>query len=849
MSKKIASPEEFFGFRMGTDRKMARWNEIVDYFNLLNDKSDRIEVIELGETTEDNPFLLTIISSPENLDRIEELREINLKISDPRGLSSEEVEELIGEGKAVVCQTMSMHATEIGGTQMAPELAYEMLTDNDEEVQRILENVIFLMVPCFNPDGQLMVTDWYEETLDTDYEGIRLPWLYQKYAGHDNNRDGFMLNLAESQHVGRILYTHWKPQAYQDHHHMGSYGARFYVAPYCNPIHPDADPLIWREHAWFGGHMAYKLEQEGKEGVLNAAQYPGWGHLGFHWITAYHNIAGMLTESASASLASPLYIDPDQLQGASPRTMPEYEAQTNFPNPWEGGWWGLRDIVEQQKIASIALLDICARYRETVLRNACNKARRQTERGKQGDKVAFVIEPQQHDPLVTEELVEILLDQGIEIKTAQEEFEADGKHYPSGTRLVFLQQPKRGLIETLLGQTKYPDNYWTRTPDGSPTVFDTATDTVAEFMGVEVNPIHSISEGSFSVMNNLEKKQGQVAAAAAGYLIDPRLNRAHTAVNRLLSEDIEVLRLHQSFPVEEGQLPAGAFFVPSDAACQERLTELAAELGLDFLNCQTRPDDSVVSTVKQPRVGIYQRYWGGNADEGWTRFIFDTNDFPYETITDEDILNGSLADSFDVIILPHDTKGMIVDITSASGDSRMARYMKWRVDDVPEKYQSGIGSEGVESLGQFVREGGRLVGFDGACEVVVDAAGLKIENAVKGLDSKDYLTHGSTIRAHVDIDDRLGYGMPRESLIFSWDSAAFTIHEALRTDQYRVIVRYADENLLQSGRLVGEDKIESKPAMIAAEVGKGEAVLIGFRPQHRAQTHGTYKLLFNCLYS
>ncbi len=846
MTGQITRPEEFFGFQLGSDRKMARWDEIVQYFELLDAESDCIEVRNMGETTEGNPFLLTIISSSENLRQLEKLRQINLDISDPRGIDEEEVQNLISEGKAVVCQTMSMHATEIGGTQMAPKLAYELLGAKDGETQRILDNVIFLMVPCFNPDGQIMVADWYQETLGGEYEGTRLPWLYHKYAGHDNNRDAFMLNLRESQYVGSILFTDWKPQAYQDHHHMGSYGARFYVAPYCNPIHPHADPLIWREHAWFGSHMAYKLEEAGCQGVLNAAQFPGWGHLGFHWITAYHNVAGMLTESASANLASPLYIHPDQLDAPGAPTMPEYEAQTNFPSPWEGGWWHLRDIVKQKKVAARALLDICARYKDTVLHNAYLKAKRQISRGKQEEPGAFIIEPRQHDPLTADELVRLLLAQGIEVRRAEEEFEVDGRVYPAGTHAVFLQQPKRGLIRTLLERTEYPDNYWTRTRDGSPRVFDTATDTVAEFMGVQVSTTCSTPVGEFTAIDTLKTSAAVVRSGQQGYILDPRLNLAHAAASRLCEQGTAVWRLDEPVQMGDDSLPAGAFYIPADGADEQLLQEVACDLGVDFWPAAECPE--CARRTSRLRLGIYQRYWGGNADEGWTRFILDNMDFPYQTITDDRIRRGALKEDFDVIILPHDRKAMIVDITAVDDDSRLGKYLKWRAEDVPPEYRSGIGKEGVRALGEFVDRGGRLVAFDGACEVAIDACGLKMENAVKGLDSSEYLTHGSTLRAEVDTGDPLAYGMPPKPLVFSWDSAVFTIHEALRAQRYRVVARYPDEDILQSGRLVGEDKIAGKPGMVAAYAGDGEVVLIGFRPQHRAQTHGTYKLLFNCLW-
>jgi murein tripeptide amidase MpaA len=242
LSGNITPPEEFFGFQLSSDRKIARWDKIVDYYKILEDQSGNVKVVEMGPSTENNPFLLVVISSPENLANLEHLRQVNMRISDPRGLAEEDVEGLLSEGKAVICQSMSLHATEIGGTQMAPELAYDLITKEDEETKRILDNVVFLMVPCFNPDGQIMVTDWYHETLGTEYEGVNQPWLYHKYTGHDNNRDAFQTNMIESQYMAKIMFRDWIPQAYLDHHHTGSYSARFFVPPTASPSTPTATP-------------------------------------------------------------------------------------------------------------------------------------------------------------------------------------------------------------------------------------------------------------------------------------------------------------------------------------------------------------------------------------------------------------------------------------------------------------------------------------------------------------------------------------------------------------------------------------------------------------------------------
>ena len=400
----ITSPEAFFGFQMGADRKLARWDKLVEYYDLLATQSPRIKVANMGKTTLGNPFLALYISSPENLARLDEFQAINARLSDPRGIPESAIEQAIEQGRAVVVQTMGLHSSEVAASQMTAELVYDMLERDDEDMLRILDNTIAIMIPCLNPDGEIMVTDWYNKTLGTEYEGVGLPSLYHHYIGHDNNRDAFMQNTIESYYGAKILFRDWLPQAYIDHHQMGPYSARLYVPPYSNPFRPNADPLVWREMSWYGAHIAYKEEEAGIAGVVNAAIYSGWGHFGFHWITPFHNIAGMLTESASARLATPLYVHPDQLKGER-RALPEYEAQTTFPNPWPGGWWRVRDIVEQQKIAAIAALDIAARNRTTVLKNAYLKAKRQTERGARGKTVAYIVPAAQHDPLTAGKMI------------------------------------------------------------------------------------------------------------------------------------------------------------------------------------------------------------------------------------------------------------------------------------------------------------------------------------------------------------------------------------------------------------------------------------------------------------
>lgn len=845
MIQKITPPEEFFGYQLGSDRKLARWDKIVEYYWLLDKESEKIKVTDMGPSTEGNPFLLAFISSPKNLENLEHIREVNAKLNDPRGLSDDEVNGLIEEGRAVICQTMSMHADELGATQMAPELVYDLLTRSDEETTRILENVVFLLVPCSNPDGEIMITDWYAKCLGTEYEGCRLPWLYLKYIGHDNNRDAFQTNMVESQYLASILLRDWKPQAYQDHHHMGSYGARIYVAPHCDPIHPNADPIHWREAAWYGAHIAYKLEEAGKIGAVSGAEFPGWENYGAHSSVRYHNITGLLTESAGAKLATPMYIHPNQLSFGIPgpmrrQTFPHYKPMATFPSPWPGGWWRLRDIVEYQKIASWAVLDIAARHKETVLRNTYLKAMRQSERGAEGNPYAYVIPLSQHDPLTAEKMIQKLLVQGIEIHVAKKEFAIDFVTYPAGTYVIFLGQPKMGVIKNLLGRTFFPEDAWTQMDDGTPIPsIDMDTDTMAEFMGVRVDPIPSKFKGDFEVITEYNKPMGQLLGKSqVGYVFDGRLNDSFKAVNKLLGKGIKIQRVDEELEVGGIIFPPGAYVAP--AGSEETLQEVAQEIGIDFHAVEKLEAKS--HEVEQLRVGIYQRYWGGNADEGWTRWILEQFEFPYKTLMDEEIKKGDLKKRLDVIILPDDP----IPLITGEGVEEWA-LSRGRPLEYPPEYRSGIGDEGINALKKFVEMGGTLVTFNQSCELALETLGLKLKNLVKGLEPSEFLCSGSTLNAKVDTTHALGYGMPKDALIVHWNSPVYQILPSISNDKYEVIASYPETDILQSGRLIGEDKIAGKTAMLSAQYGDGRAILIGFRPQHRGQTHGTYKLLFNTL--
>ena len=834
-AQQIPSPEQFFGHQMGADRQLARWDKLVEYYDMIGERSDRVQVVHMGPSTLGNPFLSIFVSSPENLANLDEIKRMNAILQDPREHSQAEIDNAIENSKVVFVQSYGLHSTEVAGSQSAAEVMYDFATRDDDGINEILDNTVSILIPAFNPDGNIIVTDWYNRWVGTEYEGSGPPELYHHFIGHDNNRDAFMQNTIESYYGAEILFREWVPQAYIDHHQMGPYTARIYLPPYAEPIRPEGDPLVWREMTWYGAHMAYKMEEAELDGAIGAAIYSGWGHFGFHWITPFHNIAGMLTESASARLATPLYVHPDQLGGS--RQLPEYAEQTTFPSPWPGGWWHVRDIVDRQIIATFSPLELAAKNRETVLRNAYNKASRQTRRGMEGATKAYVISADQHDPLTMMKMVNKLLLQGITVERSDVGFTHERYVYDAGSYVVSMAQPKRGLIRWLLGQTYYPDNSFTRDRDGSPIrPYDMSGDVISEFMGVDVDPVGTAIEAPLTVVRDLVEPRGEVSLGQHGYVIDGALNDAFTAVNLLFDAGANVWRVDQ----DGAGVKAGDFIVGAGTAAAT-IREIATETGVDFMSLDT--DASGVShPLSRQRIGMYQRYYGGNMDEGWTRLLLEDFEFEYTSLFDRHILEGDLHEKWDVIVLPADSKDMMTGMREGGGGRG------GDPNQTPPEYRSGFGQAGIDELEAFVENGGTLVTFAQAGDLPIDEFELPIRNAVKGMWGNEFWAPGSTLKVDVDTSSPFAYGMPENALAtyLAGGQVYETVAGARSSDVHR-IVTYIDRDILQSGWLLGEEAIADKAAVVSVEHGEGTVLLIGFRAQHRAQTHGTFKLFFNAL--
>ncbi len=567
----VPSPEAFYGFRMGTDGQLASWTEIKEYFQKVDAASDRVQLMELGPTTSGDRMIGAFVSAPDNIRNLAAIEAANRRLSDPRSLSDDEAQRIADTQKAVLAIGCSIHATEIGATQAASELLYQLATSTDTSITEALTNTVIILIPSLNPDGHSLVVDWYRKNKGTPFEGSPMPWLYHKYVGHDINRDAFMLNMTENRTLANFFYGGWHPQVFLTMHEMSQRGPRFFVPPNYDPIDTNYDPLIWREAGLLGHAMALELEQENRSGVVSNAMFdyywPGYedsAPLG-------HNTVCLLTEVASVRIASPVTLAPDEITG-SPRGLPENRPQLNFPNPWPGGTWRLRDIVEYNLSAVRGLLEGVSHYRREIIRNYYAMGQRAVETGRKGGPFAFLIPPDQHDPHATAKLANLLIDGRIEVHRALEAFRADGNPYPAGTDIVLMAQPYKAYAKTLLERQNYPVR---RTAAGAPVdrPYDVAGWTLPYQMGVDVVAIDRRFEPpAMSRLEHADIAPAQVWGERRPryYVVDTKGNGGAIAFNRALKADLNVSWLNAPAELTGYTYPAGSMVVDNSKGAQAR---------------------------------------------------------------------------------------------------------------------------------------------------------------------------------------------------------------------------------------------------------------------------------------
>jgi len=843
-------PDKFLGFKVGEDRKLADYTQIKGYFEKLALETNKLKLFTIGESVLKKPLIMAAISTPENLAKLDRWKEITHKLRDPRVTPPDEARKLAREGKVIVLITCSLHATEIGASQMAMELAYDLVTGKtDFDAGKVLNDVVFLLVPTHNPDGNQMVVDWYRKYVGTQYEGGNMPWLYHYYAGHDDNRDWYMFNLPETRAVTKVLYQDWLPQIHLDEHQQGSNGARLFVPPFMDPPLPNIQPSVWRGVNLIGTEMSYDLQKHGMSGIVNGRSYTAW------WIGAcddtgwLHNILSCLSEAASARVASPIFIEPTEIQsGFTDKRM-------DFVDPWPGGWWRLRDIVDYELVLSQSLIKTASLHKEDILFNFYQMYKNSIEKVDKGQPYAFVIPAVQRDYPTMLKMLEVLKMGGVEIQQAKADFIAGGRFYSAGAFVVKTAQPYKTFAWALLEKQKYPD--MRQFPGGPPVPpYDNAAWTLPLQMGVLCDKIDEAFEAKLEKLDAVPYPKVPAQGKSEYFLLDSRVNASYAMAIALLKDGAEISRTKSKASVKGHDIQAGAFVVKNSAAVKKALPALAEKLDLAVLDVDD-VSGLAMAPVKFPRIGLFQS-WRGNMDEGWTRYVFDDMGIPFKTLHNADIKGAKdqkvdLRANFDVIIFADENtntiKGTRPGAAPGGGpggaESPMARM--FRQSPVPPEYEGGIGQEGVDALKAFVEKGGILVALNGASDFAISEFGAPARNALTGVDRTKFFCPTSILRILVDNETPIGYGMPKEAAAMFVNSLALDTFSPSYEWDRKVVASYPEDEVLLSGWLLGEEYLTRKAAVVDTKWKEGRIILIGIRCQNRAQAHGTYKFLLNAL--
>ena len=853
----IPTPESVFGFQPGADYKLATYEQSLDYFRKIDAASKNVKLVLAGTTSQGRPMYFALVSSQENLARIDHLREIARRLAHPQGLTDAEARRLARDGKAFVHIDGGLHSTEVAGWSHTPQLLYDLVNRASEpDVKAILDNVVLFLWPTINPDGQQIVAEWYMQNVGTPYELSGLPRLYQEYVGHDNNRDAYMLNMIESR-VLEHTWRQWEPQIIYVHHQSGPFPTRIWLPPFSEPVGVDAPFLMSREVNMIGMAIAKSLEEHGQVGATHMgtafdAWYPGY----VDYAPNFKNIASFWTETALYQYATPH----DYTLAEFPQNMRDLRPQSLYSSPWQPGRWRLRDAVEYMETASLAVLEFAAKYKDSLLYDRYQAGRDQIAGGRKHAPYAYVVPQQQRDPVAAVELLRRIAFGGVRVSSLAAEAAIDGETFPPGTWVIPTDQEFAAMAREILDVQRYPD--LRQYPGGPPErPYDAAGWTLPLQMGVRVlaattpldddvraklkgigalpepkvkpapydpsprsdaAPFDSVPGLGFNsdpAAAAILPPEGRITGSGDVLVLDPAQNNTFRAINRAWQQGATV------------QASAGA---GAGAPIRYAVRGLSASMQDEIVRAFALQAERTLSApgraVRRPRLGLFQP-WTGSMDEGWTRWVLEQYGFAFTGVHPEDFKT-PLADRIDVLIIADDAR---VPIAGAAGGGRGGAAR-------PE-YAYQLTPQDLQRLDQFVRGGGTLVCLSNASTFAIQQLKLPVRNVVAGLRSEEFFLRGSIVEVTTDPSHPVMAGMPQKAAVFVDGSPVFEPQEGFAGT---ILARYQESGSpLLSGYLIGESHLHGKAAALDAPLGDGHVVLIGFRPEWRGQPFGTFRVLFN----
>jgi hypothetical protein len=841
------------GHKPGDDFYLANSEDALGYFKKLAASSNRIKLVQVGKTTQGREWFMAFISSPENLAKLERHKDISRRLAISRGLTDAQARQLAQEGKPIIHIDGGLHATEVANAQHTIQLGYDLVARDDPEYARIRDQVITELWFSINPDGQDAVSSWYRQNVGTPYEVSPLPTLWQEYVGHDNNRDGYMLNMIESQVVTKATLE-TQPLVFYTHHQTAPFPGRIYLPPFNEPISSNLHPLMLRWLNMLGTSMAAYLDDHGMPGSMHKETFDVWYPGYLDNIGNFRHSISFFTETALYRYATPHFYTVDEF----PQNRRDLRPEMLYASPWKGGWWRLADACRYMHGASMAVLNMAAMYHETMLYNRYQAAQDTIHHFEKEPPFGYVIPRVQRDAPTAAALVEKLMLNGIEVQQSSK----------PDAWVILMNQPFAGMVKELFESQKYPAN--------SDRPYDVTGWTLPYQMGVEVQalttPISADLKASLKPITS-------ISGLSAPFTL--KSNASYRAMNQILAAK-------------------GSLTISGDEISVADLdkTKVDSILAGNRLKAAGAAKEGG-KALKPARVGLY-RPWVASMDEGWTRWILEQFNFPFTNLYNADIISGHLRHRFDVILIPDMPARSIME--------------GHRAGTIPDRYAGGIGDQGSDELRDFVRDGGTLITFNNASQFAIDQFKLPVENVLpvaagRGGGAAEgpvtptatpaglagpaaapptaggggrgagrgqtgaasatpvaggapagrggapatpaagaaFFCSGCLLKIHIeDAKNPLVAGLPSDPIVMFERGPAFDT----KTDfKGTVLARYSrDRNPLMSGYLTGPERIEGKAAAVDVTYGKGRVLLLGFRPQWRGQSHGTYKFFFNALY-
>jgi hypothetical protein len=880
---RITTPKEALGFNFGDDYQLANYTQIESYWKTLDKESDRMVLHDMGKTAEGRTQWMAIVTSPENHRKLTRYQEISRRLALAEGLTDDQAHALAKEGKAVVWIDGGLHATETLGAQQLAQMVYEMASRNDEETLRFLNDCIILFVHA-NPDGNDLVADWYMRNRTPEQRSFaNLPRLYQKYIGHDNNRDFFASTQAETENINRVLYHQWFPQILYNHHQSGPAGTIAWSSPQRDPYNYNLDPLLILGLQALGTHMHQRLATEGKPGVTMASggAYDGWWNGGIRNTGNFHNIIAILTET----IGSPT---PMRVPLVPQRQIPNRD----LPYPIAPQEWHFRQSIDYSLSFNRGVLDYASRNRENLLFNIYKMGQRSIQHGSGDywtpspsrinaipeiggrgttpdaeaaawaslrkpdlrDPRAFIIPPNQRDFPTAVKFINALREVNVTVHRATAAFQAGGKSYPAGSLVVFTNQAFRPHVMDMFEPQDHPNVI--PYPGAPPTPpYDNAGWTLAFQMGVQFDRVLEGFSGPFEKVTewNVKPPAGSVsnAAGAAGYRISRGTNDAVIAVNRLLAAGDQVFET--VFPTEErGAVPE--FYLRAGAGTLGRVQGLAKSLGISFSGASALQNGA---RIRAPRIGLWDQY-GGSIESGWTRWILEQFEFPFTRVYAPELDGGNLNAKYDVLVF---VGGAIPGVPSAAGGAggRGGRGGGAAGPDpqaIPAEYRAQLGrvtaEKTIPQIRTFIENGGTVIALSDSAMNLAAQLKLPVENHLvengAAIPRSKFFVPGSVLTAKVDTRYPLAAGMTERTDFFFDNSPVFKLGPNAAAAGVHAFAWFDSPTPLHSGWAWGEKYLEGGVVAIEASVGKGRAILYGPEILQRGQPHGTFKLLFNALY-